>query len=60
MMNHGEFDPANGNNALRFLTSTDLKNWKVNSTSHPARWYLTRAKDKARWDHIFRWSMMEG
>jgi len=38
------------NDALRFLTSTDLKNWTVNSTNHPdPRWYHT----SGRWDHMY-------
>jgi hypothetical protein len=49
IMDHGVFENGK-NDALRFLTSTDLKNWVENSTSHPNRkWYNTRG----RWDHMY-------
>ena len=55
-MDHGVDEPLNGtgpgtgNDALRFLTSTDLKNWHYNSTSRPdPHWY----NPKGRWDHMY-------
>lgn len=49
IMDHGVFENGK-NDALRFLTSTDLKNWVENSTSHPdPRWYRT----SGRWDHMY-------
>eukprot|EP00931_Biecheleriopsis_adriatica_P004683 TRINITY_DN106312_c0_g1_i1.p1 TRINITY_DN106312_c0_g1~~TRINITY_DN106312_c0_g1_i1.p1 ORF type:complete len:639 (+),score=38.08 TRINITY_DN106312_c0_g1_i1:182-1918(+) len=50
IMNHGVYEPGKGNDALRFLTSTNLKDWHLNSTSHPdARWY----RPGGRWDHMY-------
>lgn len=50
IMDHGVDEPGIGNDALRFLTSTDLKNWTYNSTSHPdPRWY----RRSGRWDHMY-------
>ena len=49
-MDHGVYEPGKGNDALRFLTSQDLKTWTLNSTSHPdPRWYNKRG----RWDHMY-------
>lgn len=50
VMDHGVYEPGRGNDALRFLTSTDLQHWVENSTSHPdPRWYNQRG----RWDHMY-------
>lgn len=50
IMDHGVYEPGKGNDALRFLTSQDLKTWTLNSTSHPdPRWYNKRG----RWDHMY-------
>ena len=50
VMDHGVDEPGIGNDALRFLTSTDLKNWKNSSTSHPdPKWY----RRSGRWDHMY-------
>ena len=52
----GVDEPGKGNDALRFLTSTDLKNWTYNSTSNPdTRWYRrsgrwVRAHERWRWE----------
>jgi hypothetical protein len=48
IMDHGVADPSNDH--LRFLVSSDLKNWVENSTSAPdPRWYNTHG----RWDHMY-------
>ena len=50
IMDHGVYEPGHGNDALRFLVSSDLKNWELNSTQHPdPRWYHTGG----RWDHMY-------
>jgi len=50
IMDHGVAESSGANDALRFLTSTDLKHWKYSSTSHPdPRWYRVLG----RWDHMY-------
>ena len=55
ILNHGVYEPLNGtkqwgNDALRFLTSKDLRTWSYHSTNHPdPRWY----KSSGRWDHMY-------
>ena len=49
VLNHGVYEAHGGNDALRILTSTDLRNWTTVATSKPdARWYKP-----TRWDHMF-------
>ena len=49
IMNHGVWEPGKGNDALRFLTSTDLQNWTLSSTNRPdPKWY----NKLGRWDHM--------
>ena len=57
IMNHGVDEEGKGNDALRFLTSTDLEHWTENSTSHPdKRWYNTGG----RWDHMYMSALDDG
>lgn len=56
VLNHGVYDThgadnttRDGNDALRILTSTDLRNWTEVATSKPdPRWYKP-----TRWDHMY-------
>ena len=49
IMDHGVYEDGK-NDALRFLTSTDLQHWTENSTSHPdPTWY----RRSGRWDHMY-------
>ena len=49
VLNHGVFENGK-NDALRFLTSMDLRNWTYAATSHPnATWY----NPSGRWDSMY-------
>ena len=49
VLNHGIYEPGSGNDALRVLTSPDLRNWTVSATSRSnPTWY-----HPSRWDHMY-------